>query len=114
MIGERGVSLSGGQKQRISMARAIAKDAKILILDDSVSAVDTKTEANILDTIHHQFKNKTIIMIAHRVSTIASLDRIILMDNGKIVAIGSNDELYKNIPMYRDIVNLQHLERGED
>ncbi len=114
MIGERGVSLSGGQKQRISMARAMAKNAKILILDDSVSAVDTKTEANILDTIHRDFKDKTIIMIAHRVSTIASLDKIILMDNGKIIAIGSNDELYDKVPMYREIVDLQHLEGGED
>jgi len=96
------------------MARAMAKNAKILILDDSVSAVDTKTEANILDTIHRDFKDKTIIMIAHRVSTIASLDKIILMDNGKIIAIGSNDELYDKVPMYREIVDLQHLEGGED
>ncbi len=114
IIGERGVSLSGGQKQRISMARAMAKDAPILILDDAVSAVDTKTEAEILKTLKEHFQDKTIIMIAHRVSTIASLDKIILMDNGKIVAIGTNDELYANVPMYQEIVDLQRLEGGDE
>lgn len=114
IIGERGVSLSGGQKQRISMARAMAKDAPILILDDAVSAVDTKTEANILKTLKEDFAEKTIIMIAHRVSTISSLDKIILMDDGKIVAIGTNDDLYDNVPMYKQIVDLQRLEGGDE
>lgn len=112
IIGERGVSLSGGQKQRISMARAMAKDSQILILDDSVSAVDTQTETAILKTLKEEFKEKTIIMIAHRVSTIDSLDKIILMDDGKIVAIGTHKELYQNVQMYQDIVDLQRLEGG--
>ncbi len=112
IIGERGVTLSGGQKQRISMARAMAKDAPILILDDSVSAVDTKTEADILKTLKEEFSDKTIIMIAHRVSTIDSLDKIILMDDGRIVATGTHEELYENVEMYKDIVDLQKLEEG--
>ena len=114
IIGERGVTLSGGQKQRISMARAMAKDAQILILDDSVSAVDTKTEANILHTLQEEFRNKTIILIAHRVSTIESMDKIILVDDGKIIACGKHSDLYKTVPMYRDIVDLQKLEDGDE
>lgn len=114
IIGERGVTLSGGQKQRISMARAMAKDSKILILDDSVSAVDTKTETNILKTLKEDFKDKTLIIIAHRVSTIDSMDKIILMDEGKIVAIGTNEYLYDNVKMYKDIVDLQRLEGGNN
>lgn len=114
VVGERGVTLSGGQKQRISMARAMAKEAPILILDDSVSAVDTKTEANILKTLKEEFKDKTIILIAHRVSTIESMDKIILMDEGKVVACGTHHELYENVPMYKDIVDLQKLEDGDE
>ncbi len=114
VIGERGVTLSGGQKQRISMARAMAKDSKIIILDDSVSAVDTKTETSILKTLKENFKDKTIIMIAHRVSTIDTMDKIILMDNGKIIAIGTNEQLYNNVQMYKDIVDLQRLEGGNN
>ncbi len=113
VIGERGVALSGGQKQRISMARAMAKESQILILDDSVSAVDTKTEANILKTLKEDFKDKTIILIAHRVSTIESMDKIILMDDGRVVACGKHNELYEKVQMYRDIVDLQKLEDGE-
>lgn len=112
IIGERGVSLSGGQKQRISMARAMAKDSNILILDDSVSAVDTQTENAILKVLKEEFKDKTIIMIAHRVSTIDSLDKIMLMDSGKIVAIGTHQELYETNNLYKDIVDLQRLEGG--
>ena len=112
VIGERGVSLSGGQKQRISMARAMAKDSSILILDDSVSAVDTKTETDILKSLKEDFKDKTLIMIAHRVSTIDSLDKIILMDEGSVVAVGTHEELYENVEMYKDIVDLQKLEEG--
>ncbi len=113
IIGERGVALSGGQKQRISMARAMAKESPILILDDSVSAVDTKTEASILKSLKEDFVDKTIVLIAHRVSTIESLDKIILMDNGKIIACGKHEELYENVPMYKDIVDLQKLEDGD-
>ncbi|MCM1259473.1 MAG: ABC transporter ATP-binding protein/permease [Prevotella sp.] len=113
IIGERGVTLSGGQKQRISMARAMAKTANILILDDAVSAVDTKTEAGILKTLKTEFVDKTIILIAHRVSTIQHLDKILLLDEGQVVAYGTHDELYRSTPMYRDIVELQKLEEGD-
>lgn len=114
IIGERGVSLSGGQKQRISIARAMAKEAKILILDDAVSAVDTKTESNILETLKTEFTDQTIIMIAHRVSTIKHCDQIILMDDGHIVAIGTHDELYNTNVMYQEIVDMQKLEGGDE
>lgn len=114
IIGERGVAQSGGQKQRISMARAMAKESPILILDDSVSAVDTKTEANILKNLREEFKNKTVILIAHRVSTIETMDKIILMDEGKVIACGKHQELYETVPMYRSIVDLQKLEDGDE
>lgn len=114
IIGERGVTLSGGQKQRISIARAMAKESKVLILDDSVSAVDTKTETSILHTLKEDFKDKTIIMIAHRVSTIDSMDKIILMDEGRVIAIGTHHELYENVEMYKEIVDLQRLEGGNN
>lgn len=110
IMGERGVTLSGGQKQRISISRALAKDSKVLILDDSVSAVDTKTEATILKNLNKLKGEKTFILIAHRISTIKSLDKIILIDDGKIVNVGTHDELYENEKMYRDIVDLQQLE----
>lgn len=110
VIGERGVTLSGGQKQRISIARALAKEAKVLILDDSVSAVDTKTESMILSNLKEYKQNRTIILIAHRVSTVINADKIILIDDGKIVACGKHQELLDNVPMYAEIVHLQELE----
>lgn len=110
VLGERGVTVSGGQKQRISIARALMKDAPILILDDSVSAVDTKTEKTILGNLHATRAGKTTILIAHRISTIEKLDKIIFMDDGKIVAIGSHDELYTSCPEYQKMVELQQLE----
>lgn len=113
VMGERGVTLSGGQKQRVSISRALAKDSKVLILDDSVSAVDTKTEATILGNLKKLHGQKTFIIIAHRVSTIQNLDKIILIDDGKVVSIGTHDELYQNVKMYKDIVDLQKLEDQE-
>lgn len=113
IMGERGVTLSGGQKQRISISRALAKDSKVLILDDSVSAVDTKTEATILGNLKALHGEKTFIIIAHRVSTIQNLDKIILIDDGEVVSVGKHNELYENVQMYRDIVDLQKLEEEE-
>ena len=113
IMGERGVTLSGGQKQRISISRALAKDSKVLILDDSVSAVDTKTEATILGNLKSLHGEKTFIIIAHRVSTIQNLDKIILIDDGEVVSVGKHNELYENVQMYRDIVDLQKLEEEE-
>ena len=110
VLGERGVTVSGGQKQRISIARALLKDAPILILDDSVSAVDTRTEKIILDNLKSSRANKTTLLIAHRISTVERLDKIIFLDDGKIEAIGSHDELYTSCPKYRRMVDLQRLE----
>ncbi len=110
VLGERGVTVSGGQKQRISIARALMKDAPILILDDSVSAVDTKTEEAILGNLHATRAGKTTILIAHRISTIAGMDKILFIDEGRLVAVGKHDELYTSCPAYRKMVDLQKLE----
>ena len=110
VLGERGVTVSGGQKQRISIARALLKAAPILILDDSVSAVDTRTEKIILDNLKSSRANKTTLLIAHRISTVERLDKIIFLDDGKIEAVGPHDELYTSCPKYRRMVDLQRLE----
>ncbi len=110
VLGERGVTVSGGQKQRISIARALLKDAGILILDDSVSAVDVKTEKNILGNLREVRDGKTTILIAHRISTIESMDKIVFIDDGKLVAVGTHSELYEGCPAYRNMVELQRLD----
>lgn len=113
VLGERGVTVSGGQKQRISIARALMKDAPILILDDSVSAVDVKTEKTILQNLRDVRKGKTTILIAHRVSTIEKMDKIIFLDDGKVLAVGTHDELYRSCPAYKTTVDLQNLDNNE-
>jgi ATP-binding cassette subfamily B protein len=110
MLGERGVTVSGGQKQRISIARALLKDAGILILDDSVSAVDVKTEKVILANLRRVRDGKTTILIAHRISTIESMDKIVFLDDGKIVAVGTHRELCETCEAYRNMVELQKLD----
>ncbi|HOH18197.1 MAG TPA: ABC transporter ATP-binding protein, partial [Bacilli bacterium] len=110
VLGERGVTISGGQKQRTAIARALMKDAPILTLDDSVSAVDTKTEEIILNNIHKIRQGKTTILIAHRISTIQSMDKIILLDEGKLVGFGSHAELLQTSVLYKQMVDLQKLE----
>jgi len=112
VLGERGVTVSGGQKQRISIARAMMKDSPILILDDSVSAVDTKTEETILGNLHTTRAGKTTILIAHRISTIEKMDKILFIDKGRLVACGSHETLYDTCPDYRKMVDLQKLEEG--
>ena len=116
ILGERGVTVSGGQKQRISIARALLKDAPILILDDSVSAVDTKTERTILGNLSATRKGKTTILIAHRISTIEKMDKILFIDDGKLVACGKHEDLYATCPAYQKMVDLQRLEEegGEE
>ena len=110
VLGERGVTVSGGQKQRISIARALMKQAKILILDDSVSAVDTKTEQAILENLRKNRAGLTTILIAHRISTVEGMDKIIFIDDGRVVAVGRHGELYRSCPAYRKMVDLQKLE----
>ncbi|PKM58344.1 MAG: ABC transporter ATP-binding protein [Firmicutes bacterium HGW-Firmicutes-3] len=111
IIGERGVTLSGGQKQRISIARALLSEAPILILDDAVSAVDTKTEEAILDMLKNQRGHQTQILIAHRISTIQHADLIIVLDDGRIVEQGQHEALIANKGLYYEMVKQQQLER---
>lgn len=110
VLGERGVTVSGGQKQRISIARALMKDAPILILDDSVSAVDTDTEKVILANLRSSRKGKTTILIAHRISTVKELDKIVFVEDGRVTAVGHHDELVVSCPEYARMVELQRLE----
>ena len=110
VLGERGVTVSGGQKQRISIARALMKNAPILILDDSVSAVDTKTERTILENLRATREGKTTILIAHHISTIEKMDRVLFIEDGRVAAFGKHQELYSSCESYRKMVDLQKLE----
>ncbi|MGN1066663.1 MAG: ABC transporter ATP-binding protein [Candidatus Fimimonas sp.] len=114
VLGERGVTVSGGQKQRISIARALLKDASILILDDSVSAVDTDTERVILNNLRQNRVGKTTILIAHRISTVQNLDKVLFLDNGKVLGFGTHQQLLENCPDYRTMVELQKLEEEKE
>lgn len=110
IVGERGVTLSGGQKQRSSIARALMKDAPILILDDSLSAVDTDTEEQILKNLKENRAGKTTILIAHRISTIQNADVIMVLEDGKAEEIGNHEELMKLNGIYKDMFEKQQLE----
>ena len=110
ILGERGVTVSGGQKQRISIARALWKDSPILILDDSVSAVDVSTEKVILENLRRERAGKTTLLIAHRVTTIESMDKILFLNDGRLTAVGSHAELCATCPAYRRMVELQRLD----
>lgn len=110
MLGERGVTVSGGQKQRISIARALLKDAPILILDDSVSAVDTRTEKVILENLRTSRAGQTTLLIAHRISTVKDLDKIVFLEAGRIEDVGTHAQLYARCAEYRRMVDLQQLE----
>ena len=110
VLGERGVTVSGGQKQRISIARALLKDAPILILDDSVSAVDTKTEKTILQNLRATRAGKTTILIAHRISTIEQMDKVLFIEDGTVAGFGTHQALYDTNASYRKMVDLQKLE----
>lgn len=112
VCGERGVTLSGGQKQRVSIARAYLKDAPVLVLDDSVSAVDVKTEEAILAAIDRERAGKTTIVVASRASTVARFDKIIVLNDGGLEAFGAPEELLKISPTYQKMVRLQALEEG--
>ena len=112
MLGERGVTVSGGQKQRISIARAWMKNAPILILDDSVSAVDTKTEKKILQNLKQDRAGKTTILIAHRISTVENMDRILFIEDGAVSGFDTHSALYAQNESYRKMVDLQKLEEG--
>ena len=114
VLGERGVTVSGGQKQRISIARALMKNAPILILDDSVSAVDVKTEKAILENLRKTRAGKTTILIAHRVSTVEQMDKIIFVEDGTVAACGTYAELLGSCPEFRNLVELQKLDDADE
>jgi ABC-type multidrug transport system fused ATPase/permease subunit len=106
-VGERGIRLSGGQKQRIQIARAILKNSPILILDEATSSLDAKSEKEVQEGMENLMKNKLVIIIAHRFSTIQNVHQIIVLDQGKIVDSGSPQELSKRPGIYRDLLNYQ-------
>jgi ATP-binding cassette subfamily B protein len=111
MVGERGVTLSGGQKQRSSIARALLKDAPVLILDDSLSAVDTDTEEKILDNLLRTRRDKTTILVAHRISTLQHADHIVVLEDGAITEYGTHEELLSLDGFYAQIFKKQQLEQ---
>ena len=106
-IGERGLKLSGGQKQRIAIARAVLKDAPILILDEATSALDSRSEQLVQQALDRLMKGRTTLIIAHRLSTIASVDRIVTLKNGRIDEVGSPKELAKTDGLYANLLKLQ-------
>ena len=111
VVGERGVTLSGGQKQRVSLARALLSKAPILILDDALSAVDASTEAEILRNLREVFKGKTVMVVTHRISAVMDLDRIYVMDEGRIVEQGSHEFLTGKHEMYYRLYKRQLIEQ---
>jgi ABC-type multidrug transport system fused ATPase/permease subunit len=111
VIGERGITLSGGQRQRLAIARALAVDPRVLILDDATASVDASTEARIRVGLREAMRNRTTLIIAHRLSTIALADEIVVLDDGRIAARGTHDELLATSEVYRDIYDHGLLER---
>lgn len=115
VVGQRGVNLSGGQKQRIAIARALLPDPAILILDDSTSAVDVETEARIQDALATVRQGRTSFVVAQRISTVLTADKILVLDNGRIVAEGTHSQLMRSSPLYREIYESQlDVEEGEE
>jgi ATP-binding cassette, subfamily B, multidrug efflux pump len=109
-IGERGVTLSGGQKQRISIARALIKDPQVVIFDDCLSAVDARTEKEIIENLYNYLESKTALIITHRIFSLFKFDQIIVLDNGSIAEQGTHEELMKNNGIYTEMYNRQQLE----
>ncbi|MCD7807327.1 MAG: ATP-binding cassette domain-containing protein, partial [Lachnospiraceae bacterium] len=113
MVAEKGMSLSGGQKQRLSISRALLKNAEILILDDSTSALDLKTEAKLYEALRTTYQKVTKIIIAQRIASVKGADRIAVIDNGRIIACAPHEELMRSCEIYQDIYRSQLKEGGE-
>ena len=111
ILGERGITLSGGQKQRVSIARAIIKNPEILLFDDCLSAVDTETEEKILETLKKISKEKTTIIVSHRVSSVKNADQILVLDNGKIIQHGTHEQLINQEGYYKSLYLKQLSEK---
>jgi ATP-binding cassette subfamily B protein len=111
LLGERGITLSGGQKQRVSMARALIKNSKIILLDDCLSAVDTETEEIILNNLNQNISQKTAIIVSHRVSSVKNADQIIVLDEGKIIEKGTHNELINHKGVYFEFYQKQLFEK---
>ena len=114
MVGERGVTLSGGQKQRTAIARMLTQKAPIMVFDDSLSAVDAETDAKIRSALNRHLKDSTVILIAHRVTTLMNADQIMVMDKGKIVEMGTPDQLMAKGGVYKRIYDMQLTMSEED
>jgi subfamily B ATP-binding cassette protein MsbA len=110
MVGDRGVLLSGGQRQRIAIGRALLKDAPVLILDEATSSLDTQSERRIQEALNELMKNRTTLVIAHRLSTVEKADRIIVLDAGRIVEMGSHQELLSLDGQYAALYRMQFSE----
>ena len=112
LVGERGVKISGGERQRIGIARAIYKQRRLLILDEATSALDNETEKEVIKGISNLESKPTILMIAHRLSTVKYCDSIVLLENGKVVAEGSYEDLLKNSPSFRNLASEKQNNKG--
>lgn len=112
MVAERGASFSGGQKQRLSIARAVVKNAEILVFDDSTSALDLKTEAQLYDALNQNYPPNTKIIVAQRIATVRRADRIVVLEKGRIAACGSHEQLLEHCELYRDICDSQLGKEG--
>jgi ATP-binding cassette subfamily B protein len=107
LVGEKGVRLSGGQRQRLAIARTILRDPGLLLLDEATSALDARSEAAVQAALDNLSRNRTTLVIAHRLATVVRADRILLIDNGQITATGTHEELIVDSPLYRHLADLQ-------